>query len=120
MGLLRFPIIQPRYNRPDDRIYGVKCNSFELFEKETTYKEHTHQYNTTLNKQKGEMIMGLLDLLYRLAGSNGKRPSEMSDRELQRKLDSSVGKNTGESISSRASYIREGEKRGMSSKQNKK
>ena len=64
--------------------------------------------------------MGLLDALLSLIGSNSKRPSEMSDRELQRKLDSGVGKNTGESLASRASYIREGEKRGLSANQNKK
>ena len=62
--------------------------------------------------------MGLLDALLGLL-INSKSPSEMSDRELQRKLDSSVGKNTGESVSSRAAYIKEGEKRGISSKQNK-
>ena len=57
--------------------------------------------------------MGLLDALF---GSSSKSPSSMSDRELQRKLNSSVGKNTGESIASRASYIKEGQKRGISGK----
>ena len=64
--------------------------------------------------------MGLLDALLSLIGGSGKSPSEMSDRELQRKLDNSVGKNTGESLASRASYIREGEKRGISANQDKK
>jgi hypothetical protein len=61
--------------------------------------------------------MGLLDILF---GGGNKSPSEMSDRELQRKLDRGVGKNTGESVASRASYIREGEKRGISADQKKK
>ena len=59
--------------------------------------------------------MGLLDALFSLLGNSQKSPSEMSDRELQRKLNNSVGKNTGESVATRASYIREGEKRGISS-----
>lgn len=53
--------------------------------------------------------MSLLDKL--LGGS--KSPSSMSDRELQQKLNSGVGKNTGESVATRASYIREGERRGI-------
>lgn len=56
--------------------------------------------------------MGLFGKL--LGGS--KSPSSMSDRELQRKLNSGVGRNTGESVASRASYIREGEKRGIKPK----
>lgn len=64
--------------------------------------------------------MGLLGALLDLVTGSGKTPSEMSDRELQRKLDRGVGKNTGESISTRASYIREGEKRGISANQDKK
>lgn len=64
--------------------------------------------------------MGLLDALLSLIGSGSKSPSEMSDSELQRKLDRGVGKNTGESLASRANYIKEGEKRGISANQNKK
>ena len=64
--------------------------------------------------------MGLLDVLLGLVGSASKTPSQMSVKELQRKLDSGVGKNTGESVASRAAYIREGEKRGISANQNKK
>ena len=56
--------------------------------------------------------MGLLDKL--LGGS--KSSSDMSDRELQRKLDRSKGRNTGEDIATRASYIREAEKRGLNKK----
>ena len=63
--------------------------------------------------------MGFLDVLFGALGSSNKSPSEMSDRELQRKLDNSVGKNTGESIASRATYIKEGEKRGIYSNQKK-
>ena len=59
--------------------------------------------------------MSLLDKLF----GSSKSPSSMSDRELQRKLDSSVGKNTGESIATRASYIREGERRGITANQKK-
>ena len=59
--------------------------------------------------------MGFLD---KLLGS--KSPSEMSDRELERKLNNSVGKNTGESVATRASYIREAENRGIKIDQEKK
>lgn len=59
--------------------------------------------------------MSLLDKLF---GSN-KSPSNMSDRELQRKLNQGIGKNTGESIASRASYIREGQKRDITANQKK-
>ena len=62
------------------------------------------------------MKMGILDFLF----GSSKSPSEMSDSELQRKLDKGVGKNTGESLSTRANYIREGEKRGISADQKKK
>ena len=65
--------------------------------------------------------MGFLDSLFSaLSSGGGKAPSQMSDRELQRKLNNGVGKNTGESISQRANYIREGEKRGITSDQKKK
>lgn len=60
--------------------------------------------------------MGILDFLF----GSSKSPSEMSDSELQRKLYKGVGKNTGESLSTRANYIREGEKRGISADQKKK
>ena len=58
--------------------------------------------------------MGFLDKL--LGGSSSKSPSEMSDRELQRRLNSGVGKNTGESVATRARTIMEGEKRGIKPK----
>lgn len=68
--------------------------------------------------------MGLLDALLGAAivaiTSSKKSPSEMSDRELQRKLDKGVGKNTGESVSTRAHYIMEGKKRGIDANQKKK
>ena len=51
-----------------------------------------------------------------MLSSESKSPSEMSDRELQNKLNSSAGKNTGESIASRASYIREAQERGIDHK----
>ena len=60
-----------------------------------------------------------MSLFIKLFGNSNKAPSEMSDRELQRKLDYGVNKNTGESISSRAAYIREGEKRGIKANQKK-
>ena len=60
--------------------------------------------------------MGVLDLLF---GGN-KSPKEMSDAQLQRKLNSGVGKNTGESIATRAAYIKEGKERGISAQQYKK
>lgn len=60
--------------------------------------------------------MGILDILF----GSSKSPSSMSDKELQRKLDRGVGKNTGESIASRAAYIREGQNRGISANQYKK
>ena len=60
-----------------------------------------------------------MSLFGKLLGNSNKAPSQMSDRELQRKLDSGVGKNTGESISTRAAYIREGEKRGIKDNQKK-
>lgn len=53
-----------------------------------------------------------MSLFDKLLGG-GKSPSSMSDRELQRKLNSGVGRNTGESVATRASYIREGERRGI-------
>lgn len=58
--------------------------------------------------------MGFLDKLF---GSSSASPSKMSDAQLQKKLDNSVGKNTGESVASRAAYIREGQKRGITPKQ---
>ena len=65
--------------------------------------------------------MGILDfLLNSLMGGSNSSASEMSDQELQRKLDRGVGKNTGESLAQRASYIREGESRGISANQKKK
>lgn len=60
--------------------------------------------------------MGFFDKLL----SSSKPASSMSDRELQRKLDRGVGKNTGESIATRASYIREGQRRGITANQDKK
>ena len=62
--------------------------------------------------------MSLLDVLRSLSSS--KVPSEMSDSQLQRKLNSGVGKNTGESIATRAAYIKEGQKRGIYAQQDKK
>ena len=59
-----------------------------------------------------------MSLLGKLLGST-KSPSSMSDRELQRKVSQGVGKNTGESIASRASYIREAQSRGISANQKK-
>ena len=56
------------------------------------------------------------NILSSLLGSGSKSPSEMSDRELQNKLNSSAGKNTGESIATRASYIREAQERGINHK----
>lgn len=56
------------------------------------------------------------DILSSLLGSGSKSPSEMSDRELQHKLKSSVDRNTGESLATRATYIKEGKKRGINSK----
>ena len=64
--------------------------------------------------------MGILDSLFNAATGGNKSASQMSDRELQRKLDKGVGKNTGESIATRASYIREAESRGISANQKKK
>ena len=61
--------------------------------------------------------MGIFDSIFNAVSSSSKPASNMSDRELQRKLNSGVGKNTGESISTRASYILEGKKRGIDSKQ---
>ncbi len=58
--------------------------------------------------------MGLLDKLF---GGSSSDPSKMSDSQLQRKLNKGVGKNTGESLATRANYIREGEKRGITPKQ---
>ena len=63
--------------------------------------------------------MGFLDVLFELLGGSNKKPSEMSDRELQRKLDRGVGKNTGESLASRSAYIKEGKSRGIDAKQKK-
>ena len=60
--------------------------------------------------------MGLLDSIFG-SMSSSKPASSMSDRELQRKLDKGVGKNTGESIAQRANYIKEGEKRGIKANQ---
>ena len=60
-----------------------------------------------------------MSLFGKLLGNSNKAPSQLSDRELQRKLDSGVGQNTGESISTRAAYIREGEKRGIKANQKK-
>lgn len=62
--------------------------------------------------------MGLLGAIFNLVTS--KTPSEMSDSQLQRKLNDGVGKNTGESIASRAAYIKEGQKRGIYADQTKK
>lgn len=62
--------------------------------------------------------MGLLDAIFNAVAS--KSPSEMSDSQLQRKLDKGVGKNTGESIASRAAYIKEGQNRGIYANQSKK
>lgn len=56
------------------------------------------------------------DILSSLLGGGSKSPSEMSDRELRNKLNSSAGRNTGESVSSRASYIREAQNRGIDHK----
>ncbi len=63
--------------------------------------------------------MGFFDKLLDIASSN-KSSSDMSDRELQRKLDRGVEKNTGEDIATRVSYIREGERRGIYPNQDKK
>ena len=60
--------------------------------------------------------MGFFD---KLLGSS-KPASSMSDRELQKKLNRGVGKNTGESVATRASYIREGQRRGITANQTKK
>ena len=60
--------------------------------------------------------MGLLDILF---GGN-KSPEEMSDSELQKKLNSGVGKNTGESVATRAAFIKEGIKRDIYADQKKK
>lgn len=57
--------------------------------------------------------MGLLDKLFGTHSSS----SDMTDRELARKLKQSTGKNTGEDIAARASYIREAERRGISTNQ---
>lgn len=59
-----------------------------------------------------------MSFLDKLLGSS-KSSSEMSDRELARKLNRGVGKNTGEDIATRASYIREAERRGISADQKK-
>ncbi|MBQ8540036.1 MAG: hypothetical protein IJ435_01035 [Clostridia bacterium] len=56
------------------------------------------------------------DILSSILSGGSKSPSEMSDRALKNKLNSSAGRNTGESISSRASYIREAQKRGIDHK----
>ena len=61
--------------------------------------------------------MSLFEALKNLVSS--KSPSEMSDSQLQRKLNNGVGKNTGESIASRAAYIKEGQARGIYADQNK-
>ena len=61
--------------------------------------------------------MGILSgLIGALLSGNSKSPSEMSDKELKRKLDKSAGKNTGESIATRANYIKEANKRGIDHK----
>lgn len=64
--------------------------------------------------------MGLLDSLFEALDYNRKTPSEMSDRQLQRKLDKGVNRNTGESLATRAAYIKEGQSRGISANQKKK
>ena len=61
--------------------------------------------------------MGILSsLIGALLNGGNKSSSEMSDRELRRNLNSSAGKNTGESIAQRASKIKEAEKRGINHK----
>ena len=60
--------------------------------------------------------MSFLDWLLNQAKSS----SQMSDRELQNKLNRGVGKNTGEDIATRASYVREGLSRGITADQDKK
>ena len=60
--------------------------------------------------------MSLLGLLFN-AFAGSKSSSEMSDRELQRKLDRGVGRNTGEDVATRASYLREAERRDIKSNQ---
>lgn len=59
--------------------------------------------------------MSLFDKLFSMTKSS----SEMSDRELQWKVNRGVGKNTGEDIATRASYLREAERRGISADQKK-
>ena len=60
--------------------------------------------------------MSFLDWLLNQAKSS----SQMSDRELQNKLNRGVGKNTGEDIATRASYVRAGLNRGITADQDKK
>ena len=57
--------------------------------------------------------MGLLDKLF---GGSSSDPSKMSDSQLQRKIDKGVNKNTGESLATRANYIREAQNRGITPK----
>lgn len=65
--------------------------------------------------------MGLLgNLLDEITYRSSKGPSKMSDRELQRKLNKGVGKNTGESLAQCAAYIKEGQSRGITANQKKK
>jgi len=54
--------------------------------------------------------VGLLDKIF---GGGSSSLSSMSDSQLQRTLDRGVGRNTGESVATRAAQIREGAKRGI-------
>ncbi len=64
--------------------------------------------------------MGFLDILSSLTGQpSTKELSDMSDRELTRELRNGQGKNTGESVSTRAHKIMEAEKRGLDWKKDK-
>lgn len=60
--------------------------------------------------------MGFFDALKR---SSSKSYSDMSDRELKRDLQRSMGRNTGESVATRAKKIMEAEKRGLDWKEKK-
>lgn len=57
--------------------------------------------------------MSFLDKLF----STNSSAADMTDRELERKLKQSTGKNTGEDIATRAAYILEAERRGISTNQ---
>lgn len=57
--------------------------------------------------------MSLFDSFKRVVSSNSKSLSDMSDRELARDLERGKGRNTGESVATRAHKIMEAEKRGI-------